>query len=283
MVKEPNGIPTQRRKGLRWNKPTITKKLEDYVLGLINNPDFVEISYRNILMGCFGEYKYMTNLSLLVKKLRRSNTIGYYKRIQSVITATNHPLFLKLSTLKENERYCWVCGLIKTRDCFYEKEPDCIECVRKRPIKDPVKRARQIYKRTEEYKEKKRENVRKVWHNRRAREKETSGTYDPKDWLYLLEITENKCLKCGLGGEPMTRDHIVVLGWGSNCITNLQPYCRSCNPRKGARHFEDSRPEHIKELIYRRAFPNLIGMMEQESGDNVRLFLLPIYSYEYLV
>lgn len=115
--------------------------------------------------------------------------------------------------------------------------------------------------------------------NRRAAEYGAGGSYNQSDWDYLVELCDNRCLKCGCiltsnNDETMlTHDHILPLfSGGSNTITNLQPYCRSCNCSKGYRRYEDSRTEEIKHLIYKRAFPNLMEMMEEQEAGLVPVF-----------
>lgn len=104
--------------------------------------------------------------------------------------------------------------------------------------------------------------------NRRAAIRGSGGTFEAQDWQYILEICDHRCLKCGNRFDNLTRDHILMLGFGSNTITNLQPYCRSHNSKKGRNFYEDSRPPEIKYLIYKRAFPNLLQIMESEPKSD---------------
>jgi 5-methylcytosine-specific restriction endonuclease McrA len=78
--------------------------------------------------------------------------------------------------------------------------------------------------------------------NRRAREKGNGGKVTAKEWRDLCERYGNKCLGCGRTGVKLHLDHVVplVLG-GRNVIDNVQPLCKSCNSKKGAKHI-DYRP-----------------------------------------
>jgi len=62
-----------------------------------------------------------------------------------------------------------------------------------------------------------------------------SGRIDWAAWNNKLEQLKFTCQHCG-GREEITIDHVIPLSkGGSNEIKNLQPLCRSCNCRKGAR------------------------------------------------
>lgn len=68
-----------------------------------------------------------------------------------------------------------------------------------------------------------------------------------KQWRYILELADNKCLCCG-ATEDITKDHIVplVLG-GLTTKDNIQPLCRECNSRKNDAII-DYRPEKVKSI-----------------------------------
>lgn len=70
----------------------------------------------------------------------------------------------------------------------------------------------------------------------------TVGKFTASEWRSLCDKYDNRCLSCGEQKE-LTVDHVVsIKDGGSNTIDNLQPLCRSCNSRKGAK-FIDYRKE----------------------------------------
>ncbi len=84
-----------------------------------------------------------------------------------------------------------------------------------------------------------------------AREK---GTHTDQEWLAIIEICGDKCVKCGasrkeLYGEVLLRDHIkpICIG-GSDAIDNIQPMCRNCNAGKGIED-KDYRPNGWRQSL----------------------------------
>lgn len=73
---------------------------------------------------------------------------------------------------------------------------------------------------------------------RRAREVAAVGEFSQDEWRALKARCHYTCLCCGRR-EPeivLTADHVVPLSCGgANDIMNIQPLCKSCNSRKGAR------------------------------------------------
>lgn len=70
------------------------------------------------------------------------------------------------------------------------------------------------------------------------------GSHSWDEWVSVVAMAGNKCLKCGIIGTPesLSIDHVIpVIKGGSNFITNIQPLCFSCNSSKGAK-FIDYRP-----------------------------------------
>lgn len=93
----------------------------------------------------------------------------------------------------------------------------------------------------EKHKEKRRAEMRKyaaennINHIRRARKLEAEGTYTQKEWRAVCSEHGHLCAMCNQK-KPLTQDHIIPLSkGGSNWISNIQPLCRSCNSKKGAR------------------------------------------------
>lgn len=121
--------------------------------------------------------------------------------------------------------------------------------------KDKIKTRMELYQK--EYYLKNKERIReknKKWENafpekraaitsrRRANLSKAEGSFTQKEWKALCLKYENTCLCCG-SKEKMTPDHVVPLArGGTNDIQNIQPLCRSCNSRKGAKTI-DYRPE----------------------------------------
>jgi len=74
--------------------------------------------------------------------------------------------------------------------------------------------------------------------NSYLRRSKTNGTFTASEWRTLCDKYDNRCLCCGEQKE-LTVDHVVSLkDGGSNTIDNLQPLCRSCNSRKGAKFID---------------------------------------------
>ena len=73
---------------------------------------------------------------------------------------------------------------------------------------------------------------------RRARKRNSTGSYTAQEWETLKDKYGRRCLSCGKA-EPSVRlipDHIVPLAkGGSNMIQNIQPLCSRCNSQKHAK------------------------------------------------
>lgn len=91
---------------------------------------------------------------------------------------------------------------------------------------------KRVLKYAKKYPEKMRVKAKIYSHKRRGY---MIGNIDYNAWLIKLDNLGNKCLICG--SSEITIDHIipVKLG-GKNNIENLQPLCRSCNAKKGAKY-----------------------------------------------
>lgn len=70
---------------------------------------------------------------------------------------------------------------------------------------------------------------------RRSRMKAAGGSHTPQEWDAVCELYLRRCASCQ-SVSRLEKDHIIpVSKGGSNSIDNIQPLCRSCNARKGAR------------------------------------------------
>lgn len=82
---------------------------------------------------------------------------------------------------------------------------------------------------------------RKLYHNakRRAIKNGAIGSHTFGEWELLKKQYGYTCPVCG-ESEPkiiLTQDHIIPLSKGSSdYIENIQPLCKSCNSRKGAKY-----------------------------------------------
>lgn len=85
---------------------------------------------------------------------------------------------------------------------------------------------------------KNKEKVRLNAKTQQYRRKGAEGKFTASEWQDLCDKYDNRCLSCGEQKE-LTVDHVVSLkDGGSNTIDNLQPLCRSCNSRKGAKFID---------------------------------------------
>jgi 5-methylcytosine-specific restriction endonuclease McrA len=70
----------------------------------------------------------------------------------------------------------------------------------------------------------------------KAARRSTEGRFTTGELKECFALHGNKCAHCG-ATDHLTADHIIPLKLGGdNYITNIQPLCKSCNSRKGARH-----------------------------------------------
>lgn len=62
------------------------------------------------------------------------------------------------------------------------------------------------------------------------------GRFTREELVLRFDMYGNRCQHCGTT-ENLTIDHIIPLKLGgTHFIDNIQPLCKSCNPRKGARY-----------------------------------------------
>jgi hypothetical protein len=68
--------------------------------------------------------------------------------------------------------------------------------------------------------------------------KNAEGSHTVEEWLALKGKYNNSCAICFVSDleSKLTIDHIIPLKLGgTHYISNIQPLCRSCNSRKGAK------------------------------------------------
>ena len=76
------------------------------------------------------------------------------------------------------------------------------------------------------------ERIKAKSHARRGAE----GSFTADELKAKFEAMGNKCAHCGATDKKLTVDHITPLKLGgTNYIDNIQPPCKSCNSRKGAK------------------------------------------------
>ncbi|MBJ7328191.1 MAG: HNH endonuclease [Chthoniobacterales bacterium] len=60
------------------------------------------------------------------------------------------------------------------------------------------------------------------------------GTHTKEEWGALVKSCGAICVKCGIDGRKVEKDHIIpVYQGGSDSIENIQPLCAWCNAGKG--------------------------------------------------
>lgn len=104
--------------------------------------------------------------------------------------------------------------------CFHELHPE----------------AQQRY--AKKWRAKHHETIREAWRRYQTRKRAAgalAGHHTRSEWLILLLWHGGCCVHCG-SSDRLTRDHIVPLSrGGTDHILNIQPLCRPCNAKKGAR------------------------------------------------
>ena len=95
---------------------------------------------------------------------------------------------------------------------------------------------------------------------RSAREK---ARHSPKQWLRILVLCGNRCVRCGEAPKDgkLHKDHIrPIYQGGSDGPLNLQPLCRFCNLSKGPEN-DDLRPAWVIAEIGSQCFARLLSRL----------------------
>src|SRR4030042_2386240 len=77
--------------------------------------------------------------------------------------------------------------------------------------------------------------------NRRGKIMASDEIITTKDWIDICERWGNKCLCCDKSGNylTLTLDHVnPLIDGGQHKKNNIQPLCKSCNCRKGAKYID---------------------------------------------
>lgn len=70
-------------------------------------------------------------------------------------------------------------------------------------------------------------------------------THSEQQWLALLEMCGDKCVRCETTEFVLLKDHIVPISrGGDDGILNLQPLCGACNSKKFLEQ-TDYRPKYL--------------------------------------
>lgn len=92
----------------------------------------------------------------------------------------------------------------------------------------------ELNKRNFEY-YKRKDNVSVERRVRREKLAKAAGTHTEREWMILCALCKFACARCGKQ-DKLTKDHVIPIyheGHSSDCISNIQPLCFSCNCVKG--------------------------------------------------
>jgi 5-methylcytosine-specific restriction endonuclease McrA len=89
----------------------------------------------------------------------------------------------------------------------------------------------------------------RAWFAVRNNKKRTNGgTLTLDDWMFLVDLAQRKCLKCGQETK-LTIDHIIpVTAGGATNVWNVQPLCFPCNSSKQTKVI-DFRPDEYRQSV----------------------------------
>ncbi len=112
------------------------------------------------------------------------------------------------------------------------------------------------------------EDANKLKRSERLANARQKGTHTPVEWQYILDICDNKCVRCN-ATEGIVKDHIIpIYQGGSDGIENLQPLCRSCNASKGP-DTSDLRPANWLSVYYSKADKSLAKRLAERLAELV--------------
>jgi 5-methylcytosine-specific restriction endonuclease McrA len=100
-----------------------------------------------------------------------------------------------------------------------------------------------------------------------------------REWLWLIDITNGFCVKCGLKWDATHRptiDHIYSDADGlidGTTLRNVQPLCQKCNSRKGNHHTKDWRTEEQRWKIWQYISKNNKTIRYVEKKETMNLLL----------
>ncbi len=128
----------------------------------------------------------------------------------------------------------WIIRHPDYNERWAKDNPDAVRKIKRRwYLKDPKRRIKVALEWASKHIENRRTNTR----NRIARIKSANGTHTVKEVLQMLRAQNWKCAACGISIRKKRHiDHIMPLNLGgSNCISNLQGLCPTCNCSKNAK------------------------------------------------
>jgi 5-methylcytosine-specific restriction endonuclease McrA len=182
-------------------------------------------------------------------------------------TSKDESMFFKDKSRKSGYKsWCKVCSTEK-RKAWVEQNKETLRAydrARRKTVEQKRKRnerRREIHAldpsktrdRTNRWNSLNPDRIKEYHHNRYVKEKSRVGNL-PRGWrAALINLAENKCMKCGFE-ETLTVDHVVpVSNGGLHCISNMQILCKSCNCSKRNFSSDDYRTNEfilgIKHLI----------------------------------
>jgi len=135
-----------------------------------------------------------------------------------------------VNLFNSQKKYCKECHNILNSIWRENNREKYRECQRKSNRKYNYKR-QSLFKKTDKGKILNRASAKRY----RARKLGCTNHHTEKEWITLLNQSDNKCSFCN-SKENLTKDHIIPLSkGGSDLIDNIQVLCNRCNASKGNR------------------------------------------------